>query len=83
MQEEIMKFASFYFTKGDPRLPERLRRNETCDMDIDDDVDRLSIFKPKGGPLHGSTKRYLDDAAIITARTYVLLNCLEIEARRK
>ncbi|XP_055960074.1 uncharacterized protein LOC130014948 [Mercurialis annua] len=58
-------------------------RNETCDMDIDDDADRLGIFKPKGKPLRGSGKRYLEDDEIIAARTYVLLNCSEIEDHRK
>ncbi|XP_050238139.1 uncharacterized protein LOC126687627 [Mercurialis annua] len=83
LQEEISKFASYYFAEGDPMIPVCLGRNETCDMDIDDDVDRLGIFKPKGKPLRGSGRRYFEDDEIITARTYVLLNCSEIEDHRK
>ncbi|XP_050228976.1 uncharacterized protein LOC126678134 [Mercurialis annua] len=83
LQEEIAKFASYYFAEGDPMLPVRLGRNETCDMDIDEDADRLGIFKPKGKPLRGSGRRYLEDDEIIAARTYVLLNCSEIEDYRR
>ena len=82
-QEEIAKFASFYFNKGDPMLPERLGRNETVDMDVDNDVERLSIIKPKGRPLRESAKRYLEDNEMTAARTYVLLKYPEIEAHRK
>ncbi|XP_050222731.1 uncharacterized protein LOC126672823 [Mercurialis annua] len=83
LQEEIAKLASYYFAEGDPMLPVRLGRNETCDMDIDEDADRLGIFKPKGKPLRGSGRRYLEDDEIIAARTYVLLNCSEIEDYRR
>ncbi|XP_050229123.1 uncharacterized protein LOC126678265 [Mercurialis annua] len=83
LKEEIAKFASYYFAEGNPMIAVRLGRNETCDMDIDDDVDKLGIFKPKGKPLRGSGQRYLEDNEIIAARTYVLLNCSEIEDHRK
>ncbi|XP_050222508.2 uncharacterized protein LOC126672598 [Mercurialis annua] len=81
--EETVKFASFYFKDGDPMLPCRMQRNEVCEMDVDDDVDRLSIFKPKGRPIGASRNRYLDDAEYNAARSYILLNCTEIEPFRE
>ncbi|XP_055959774.1 uncharacterized protein LOC130014845 [Mercurialis annua] len=81
--EETAKFASFYFKDGDPMLPCRMQRNEVCEMDVDDDVDRLSIFKPKGRPIGASRNRYLDDAEYNAARSYILLNCTEIEPFRE
>ncbi|XP_050223125.1 uncharacterized protein LOC126673168 [Mercurialis annua] len=64
-------------------LPCRMQRNEVCEMDVDDDVDRLSIFKPKGRPIGASRNRYLDDAEYNAARSYILLNCTEIEPFRE
>ncbi|XP_050222148.1 uncharacterized protein LOC126672242 [Mercurialis annua] len=81
--EETAKFASFYFTDGDPMLPCRIQRNEVCDMDVDDDVDRLSIFKPNGRPVGACWNRYLDDAEYVAARNYILLNCPEIKPYRE
>ena len=57
--EETAKFASFYFTDGDPMLPCQIQRNEVCDMDVDDNVDRLSIFKLNGRPVGACRNRYL------------------------
>ncbi|XP_050222364.1 uncharacterized protein LOC126672458 [Mercurialis annua] len=82
LNEETAKFAAYYFSEGDPMIPERLQRNEVCDIKIDDDVDRLSIFKPHGQSVGACRKRYLEDAEIVAARTYVLLNCSEIENYR-
>ncbi|XP_055961829.1 uncharacterized protein LOC130015528 [Mercurialis annua] len=64
-------------------IPERLQRNEVCDIEVDDDVERLSIFKPQGQSVGACRKRYLEDAEIVAARTYVLLNCSEIENYRE
>ncbi|XP_055962322.1 uncharacterized protein LOC126687685 [Mercurialis annua] len=61
----------------------RLQRNEVCDIEVDDDVERLSIFKPQGQSVGACRKRYLEDAEIVAARTYVLLNCSEIENYRE
>ncbi|XP_055961834.1 uncharacterized protein LOC126681490 [Mercurialis annua] len=81
--EEIAKFASFYFKDGDPMVPCRMQRNEVCEMDVDDDFDRLSIFKPEGRPVGACRNRYLDDAEYVAARSYILLNCPEIEPYRE
>ncbi|XP_055962307.1 uncharacterized protein LOC130015688 [Mercurialis annua] len=75
--EETAKFASFYFKDGDPMVPCRMQRNEVCEMDVDDDFDRLNIFKPKGRPVGACRNRYLDDAEYVAARSYILLNCLK------
>ncbi|XP_055961025.1 uncharacterized protein LOC130015269 [Mercurialis annua] len=79
LYEEIAKFASFYFNDGDPTLPDRLQRNETRDDVVDDDVDRLSIFKPNGRPIGASKKRSLEEDEYTAAHSYILLNCPEIE----
>ncbi|XP_050238240.2 uncharacterized protein LOC126687726 [Mercurialis annua] len=81
--EETAKFASFYFKDGDPMVPCRMQRNEVCEMDVDDDFDRLNIFKPKGRPVGACRNRYLDDAEYVAARSYILLNCPEIEPYRE
>ncbi|XP_050238000.1 uncharacterized protein LOC126687481 [Mercurialis annua] len=82
LMEETAKFASFYFTDGDPTLPCRLQRNEVFDTDMDDDVDRLSIFRTVGEPIGACRKRHLDEYEYVAARSYVLLNCAEIEPYR-
>ncbi|XP_050233356.1 uncharacterized protein LOC126681844 [Mercurialis annua] len=81
--EETTKFASFYFKDGDPMIPCRMQRNEVCEMDVDDDFDRLSIFKPKGRPVGACWNRYLDDVEYVAARSYILLNFPEIEPYRE
>ncbi|XP_050222376.1 uncharacterized protein LOC126672469 [Mercurialis annua] len=73
LNEETAKFAAYYFSEGDPMVPERLQRNEVCDIEVDDDVDRLSIFKPHGQSVGACRKRYLEEAEIVAARTYVLI----------
>ncbi|XP_050211742.1 uncharacterized protein LOC126661904 [Mercurialis annua] len=83
LNEETAKFAAYYFSEGDPMIPERLQRNEVSDIEVDDDVDRLSIFKPHGQSVGACRKRYLEDAEIVAAWTYVLLNCSEIENYRE
>ncbi|XP_050229104.1 uncharacterized protein LOC126678246 [Mercurialis annua] len=83
LNEETAKFAAYYFLEGDPMIPERPQRNEVCDIEVDDDVDRLSIFKPQGQSVGACRKRYLEDPEIVAARTYVLLNCSEIENYRE
>ncbi|XP_050222432.1 uncharacterized protein LOC126672521 [Mercurialis annua] len=83
LNEETAKFVAYYFSEGDPMIPERLQRNEVCDIKIDNDVDRLFIFKPHGQSMGACRKRYLKDAEIVAARTYVLLNCSEIENYRE
>ncbi|XP_050222330.1 uncharacterized protein LOC126672423 [Mercurialis annua] len=82
LMEETAKFASFYFTDGDPTLPCRMQRNEVFDTEMDDDVDRLSIFIPNGEPVGACRKRYLDESEFVAAGSYVLLNCAEIEPYR-
>ncbi|XP_055960503.1 uncharacterized protein LOC130015062 [Mercurialis annua] len=81
--EETAKFASFYFKDGDLMVPCRVQRNEVCEMDVDDDFDRLSIFKPKGRPVGACRNRYMDDAEYVAARSYIFLNCPEIEPYRE
>ncbi|XP_050216221.1 uncharacterized protein LOC126667294 [Mercurialis annua] len=83
LNEETAKFAAYYFSEGDPMIPERPQRNEVYDIEVDDDVDRLSIFKPHGQSVGACRKRYLEDSEIVAARTYVLLNCSEIENYRE
>ncbi|XP_050229103.1 uncharacterized protein LOC126678245 [Mercurialis annua] len=83
LNEETAKFAAYYFSEGDPMIPERPQRNEVCDIEVDNDVDRLSIFKPQGQSVGACRKRYLEDAEIVAARTYVLLNCSEIKNYRE
>ncbi|XP_050207480.1 uncharacterized protein LOC126656899 [Mercurialis annua] len=70
--EETTKFASFYFKDGDPMLPCRMQRNEVCEMDVDDDFDRLSIFKPKGRPVE-KFKLYEINPEIIQTEVVVKL----------
>ncbi|XP_050222348.1 uncharacterized protein LOC126672441 [Mercurialis annua] len=74
LMEETAKFASFYFTDGDPTLPCRMQRNEVFDTKMDDDDDRLSIFIPNGKPVGACQKRYLDESEFVAAGSYVLLN---------
>ncbi|XP_050207362.1 uncharacterized protein LOC126656787 [Mercurialis annua] len=83
LNEETAKFAAYYFSEGDLMILERLQRNEVCDIEVDDDIDRLSIFKPHGQSVGACRKRYLEDDEIVAARTYVLLNCSEIENYRE
>ncbi|XP_050207500.1 uncharacterized protein LOC126656920 [Mercurialis annua] len=73
LNEKTAKFAAYYFSEGDPMIPERLQRNEVCDIEVDDDVDRLSIFKPHGQSVGACRKRYLEDDEIVAARTYLLI----------
>ncbi|XP_050211766.1 uncharacterized protein LOC126661927 [Mercurialis annua] len=83
LQEETAKFAAYYFSEGDPMIPERLQRNEVSDIEVNDYVDKLSIFKPHRQPVGACRKKYLEDDEIIVAQTYVLLNCPEIENYRE
>ncbi|XP_050222682.1 uncharacterized protein LOC126672773 [Mercurialis annua] len=83
LNEETAKFAAYYFSEGDPMIPERPQRNEVYDIEVDDDVDRLSIFKPHGQSVGACRKRYLEDSEIVADRTYVLLNYSEIENYRE
>ena len=81
--EETAKFGSFYFVDGEPVVPERMQRNEVYGLDVEDDVDKLSIFKPIGRPIGACEKRYLQPAEIVAAHSYILLNCSEIESYRE
>ncbi|XP_050232991.1 uncharacterized protein LOC126681493 [Mercurialis annua] len=82
MSLEILKILC-KLEQGDPMIPERLQRNEVSDIEVDYDVDGLSIFKPHRKSVGACRKRYHEDAEIIAARTYVLLNCSEIENYRE
>ena len=43
--EEAAKFALYYFQEEDPTIPRRMQWNEVFESDVEDDIDRFSIFK--------------------------------------
>ncbi|XP_050238136.1 uncharacterized protein LOC126687622 [Mercurialis annua] len=69
LQEETGKFASYYFSEGDRMIHERMQRNKVCDIEIEDDVDRLSIFKPHGQP------KVSVNTAVSVIKTILASNC--------
>ncbi|XP_050211984.1 uncharacterized protein LOC126662140 [Mercurialis annua] len=49
LNEETAIFAAYFFSEGDPMMPERLQRNEVCDIEVDDDVDQTICFQAAWG----------------------------------
>ena len=77
--EEAAKFASYYFQNGDATFFRTLHRNEVPESNIEDDIDRLSVFKRHGQPLGKAGLRMLTDPEYKASITYVLLNCPEVQ----
>ena len=77
--EEAAKFASYYFQNGDATFSRTLHRNEVPESNVQEDIDRLSVFKPHGQPIGKAGSRMLTDVEYKAAMTYVLLNCPEVQ----
>ena len=77
--KEAVKFASYYFQNGDAILSRTLHRNEVSEFNVEEDIDRLSIFKPHGQPIGKAGSRMLTDLEYKAAMTYFLLNYPEVQ----
>ena len=53
--------------------------NEVLESNVEDDIDRLSVFKPHGQPIGKARSQMLTDLKYKAAMTYVLLNCPEVQ----
>nr|GEX69802.1 hypothetical protein [Tanacetum cinerariifolium] len=76
--EETSMFCSHYF---EPHVKTKMNRLPRNDDGVDEELyeGTISIFKCSGRVCGQAKKRRLDDQEYDAARTYVLLNCDEIE----
>ena len=76
--EEISTFCSFYFESHVQTKLNKVDRNDDG-AEVDVPYGSLPIFTHPGRAVGKEKTRYLTDAELKAAITYVLLNCEEIE----
>jgi len=78
--EEISSFCAHYFESHIHTRHRKVAQNDDgINFDVQEYPGMLSIFKPSGKHLAPEKTRRLDNNEYHAARTYVLLNCEEVQ----
>ena len=67
------------FQIGDATFSRRMQWNKVPESDVEDDIDRLFVFKYQRQLIGTAGSRMLTDLEYKEVMTYILLNCLEVQ----